>query len=127
MADIEKVIKGLEHCVGYSNSCFECPYSEDGYSASVHCKVQVDRDALELLKEQEDLGTELTNAVELIHKKNARIEILNTVLNEQPQIVRCKDCVHYNYHTGCKRFLITGGGNEWFCADGERKKLEGEA
>jgi len=52
MIDIEKVVKGLEHCVGYSNSCFECPYSEDGYSASAHCKVQVDRDALELLKEQ---------------------------------------------------------------------------
>lgn len=33
-------------------------------------------DAIELLKEQEDLGTELTNAVELIHKKNERIEKL---------------------------------------------------
>ena len=33
-------------------------------------------DALELLKEQEDLGTELTNAVELIHKKNERIKKL---------------------------------------------------
>lgn len=33
-------------------------------------------DALELLKEQEDIGTELTNAVELIHKKNERIEKL---------------------------------------------------
>ena len=34
------------------------------------------RDAIELMKEQEDLGTELTNAVELIHKKNERIEKL---------------------------------------------------
>lgn len=33
-------------------------------------------DALELLKEQKDIGTELTNAVELIHKKNERIEKL---------------------------------------------------
>lgn len=31
------------------------------------------RDAIALLKEQEDLGTELTNAVELIHKKNERM------------------------------------------------------
>jgi len=34
------------------------------------------RDALELLKEQDDLGTELTNAMELIHKKNERIKKL---------------------------------------------------
>ena len=38
------------------------------------CKIA--EDALALLKEQEDLGTELTNAVELIHKKNERIEKL---------------------------------------------------
>ena len=65
-------------------------------------------DILELLKEQEDLGTELTNAVELIHKKNERIEKL---LKEQEtanlykcpncgtwvsaeNVVRCKDCKH---------------------------------
>jgi peptidoglycan hydrolase CwlO-like protein len=33
-------------------------------------------EALSLLKEQEDLGTELTNAMELIHKKNERIKKL---------------------------------------------------
>ena len=33
-------------------------------------------DALELLKEQEDLGTELTNAMELVRKKNERIKTL---------------------------------------------------
>ena len=33
-------------------------------------------DALELLKEQEDLGTELTNAMELVRKKNERIKKL---------------------------------------------------
>lgn len=33
-------------------------------------------DALELLKEQEDLGTELTNAMELVRKKNDRIKKL---------------------------------------------------
>ena len=32
--------------------------------------------ALTLLKEQEDLGTELTNAMELVHKKNERIKKL---------------------------------------------------
>lgn len=33
-------------------------------------------DALAMLKEQEDLGEELTNAMELIHKKNERIKKL---------------------------------------------------
>ena len=54
-----------------------------------HCDMQCDRekrwiskmiitvhDALALLKEQEDLGTELTNAMELVHKKNERIKKL---------------------------------------------------
>lgn len=38
------------------------------------------RDALDLLKEQEDLGTELTNAMELIHNKNERIKKLEEQL-----------------------------------------------
>ena len=33
-------------------------------------------DAIALLKEQGDLGTELTNAMELVHKKNERIKKL---------------------------------------------------
>lgn len=49
------------------------------------------------------------------------VHILNVAEDVEEGIVRCKDCVHYNYHTGCKRFLITGGGNEWFCADGRKK------
>ena len=61
--------------------------------------------AIELLKEQEDLGTELTNAVELIHKKNERIKKL---LQEQKavepkhyeptryngELFACGDCKH---------------------------------
>ena len=50
-----------------------CPYVEScrakDYSA-------LKRDALELLKEQENLGTELMNAMELVHKKNERIKKL---------------------------------------------------
>lgn len=69
MPDVNKVIKGLE-CEEYTN-CPECPYVKFG-----KCNVLLMRDARELLKEQEDLGTELTNAVELIHKKNERIEKL---------------------------------------------------
>jgi recombinational DNA repair protein RecR len=74
----------------------------------------------------------LENAIELIHKKNARIEILNTVLNEQPQIVRCKDCKHRGNADKCviaaiakekdyPIFMIDNRG-EWYCADGEARQ-----
>ena len=51
MADIEKVIKGLECCLResehiYDNPCADCPYSELGGK----CIDYKDRDALELLK-----------------------------------------------------------------------------
>ena len=102
-------------------------------------------DALELLKEQEDLGTELTNAVELIHKKNERIEKL---LKEQeaqkffvdesgkitplPVVVRCKDCIHRGKSEKCvlaaiskekdfPLFMLDDRG-EWFCADGVKRE-----
>ena len=51
MADREKVIKGLEHCTT-SLGCFECPYSEMD-QRTIECQLQIDRDALELLKEQQ--------------------------------------------------------------------------
>lgn len=50
MADKEKVINGLKHCTSARMGCFECPYSEDGFSAKSDCKLQIDRDALELLE-----------------------------------------------------------------------------
>ena len=110
------------------------------------------RDAIALLKEQEDLGTELTNAVELIHKKNERIEKL---LKEQkflvdsdgkitplPVVVRCKDCKHRpikpnDYENGFDLEFPDGKcpcqcddgwyswypPDDWFCAEGERKDI----
>lgn len=63
MADIEKVIGGLEACTGERNDCagHTCPYwdfddSESGWG----CRVQVELDALELLKEQHKLIDEIT-------------------------------------------------------------------
>ena len=62
----------------------------------------------ELLKEQEDLGTELTNAVELIHKKNERIEkLLKKQEAVEPTfkqdkdgifVLACGSCGAYMYH-----------------------------
>lgn len=84
--------------------------------------------AVDLLKEQEDMGKELTDAVELIHKKNARIIELKDLLKEQ-EIVRCKDCKHgekpqtFRYYpeiTWCNKHS-TSHNDDWFCADGERR------
>ena len=75
MPDREKVIKGLECCTFIlgKRKCNECPYQK-GLPDNGCYQLQDDFHAL--LKEQEDLGTELTNAMELIHKKNERIKKL---------------------------------------------------
>jgi len=56
MIDIEKVIKGLYACTTFGENgatdgdCNICPYNK-GYKTG-ECWVQMNRDALELLKEQ---------------------------------------------------------------------------
>lgn len=104
MPDMEKVISGLEHCIPDPNKSLdermeenecrhaECPYGGKEYERGMGCFWDLMSDALVLLKEQEDLGTELTNAVELIHKKNERIEKL---LKEQEAVV-----AHWDDNTG---------------------------
>lgn len=72
MPDREKVMKGLEACG--KTDCINCPYST--LEPEVCLVKYLLIDALELLKEQEDLGTELTNAMELVRKKNERIKKL---------------------------------------------------
>ena len=55
MTDREKVIKGLyQHCEGSMfDRCGECPYYEVA-DAPFQCRDELLRDALALLKEQED-------------------------------------------------------------------------
>lgn len=115
MADIEKVIKGLECCTKFG--CHHgCEYKSNGYSGMT-CRQELERDALELLKEQ-------ANAYHYLQKQF--FEVQDKLLS-QPQIVRCKDCKYYIEPTeeeagGC---LIKAGyfpvSENWFCADGERK------
>ena len=74
MPDREKYIDILRKAVKAVKE-----FNED---APIKISLECVEDILELLKEKEDLGTELTNAVELIHKKNERIEKL---LKEQDE------------------------------------------
>ena len=52
MADIEKVIKGLECCTKW-NSCSDCPYQTPNEYDVSECTEQMHKDTIELLKEQE--------------------------------------------------------------------------
>ena len=58
MTDMEKVIKGLEHCLSrfVDGLCDDCPYMgelDKSYMIPMKCKEIIMRDALALLKEQE--------------------------------------------------------------------------
>ena len=103
MTNIEKIIKGLEHCSETNGNCQytdhkDCPYLEnckkEDYSAL--CK-----DALKLLKEKFDKDI----------------------------IVRCKDCNECYFASNripSEQTLVCGKHGidispDWFCADGKRK------
>ena len=47
MADVVKIIKGLEFCTMVSETCNGCPYENQDF-----CEAELKADALELLKAQ---------------------------------------------------------------------------
>ena len=73
MIDIEKVKKGLECC---SNTCkgrcekSECPYWTD----SICCIDEMQSDALELLKEQEDKIRQLRLALQILNGNGIKVD-----------------------------------------------------
>ena len=81
MAELEKVIKCLEHCRKITNSCEGCPY--ENVPADENCMLTMHGDALELLKE-------------LIDERHCYEEWKEGYGKNQPQIVRCKDCKYYH-------------------------------
>lgn len=57
-------------------------------------------------------------------------EMVEELLKEQPEIVRCKDCKHYKLYRGrvsgnllheCEIFDLDIDEPDWFCANGERR------
>ena len=76
------------------------------YRAVTHADVQVDRD--ELIKAlQYDRG-----------------QYQKGYADRDSEIVRCKDCKHYEnsgWFTQCFRHNGISPNSDWFCADGERK------
>ncbi len=81
MDNREKIINGFEIILHGCDDiqCKDCEFHIKTPATPARCGLdeeQIKEAALTLLKEQEDFGTELTNAVELIHKKNERIKKL---------------------------------------------------
>lgn len=96
MADIEKVIKGLEIC-GHSvisqENCMECPYIYDGRSKQSNCEGVLHLDALSLLKEQEGTIKELQNAYDYLQKQF--FEAQDELLKEQETELRNRCAYDY--------------------------------
>ena len=76
MADLEKVIKGLEICVkiGKFAECIEnCPYFSQRFGVGV-CSENMMRDALALLKEQEERIAIMRDSMEAMERRLAAAE-----------------------------------------------------
>ena len=70
MADIDKVIKGLEHCTSEESACEKCDYWEHNrVEDDPYCGDVLMRDALELLKEQQKRIDVLENVRDILTKK----------------------------------------------------------
>lgn len=66
MADREKVMRGLEHCLAQDDfECVGCPYDKDEGCVSMpleKCRSMLKCDALALLKEQEAVAPNIVNS-----------------------------------------------------------------
>jgi len=52
MAELENTIAGLEKCINNKGFCgYDCPYYHDPFG----CRTHMEKDALELLKEQKQI------------------------------------------------------------------------
>ena len=91
MADFEKVTRGLAECIkGNVSGCLECPYYADQI-AHRDCVEWMLRDALALLKEQEEKIESLTEDID-VWKKRYKVMVLECKTsddpNKEPAIVR---------------------------------------
>ena len=85
MPDIEKVVKGLEHCMResdnlYDNPCDGCPYYVEKQPSGI-CSGELQKDCYDLLKEQDNQ----------IHHMGLIIEEHEKELQRNPVIV-CPHC-----------------------------------
>lgn len=136
MADIgrEKVIKGLECCFNphSENSCLchcsECPYdSQDDNNWTQNCQIKLNKDALKLLKKQEQAMKEKDGTI------SSLIAQIKEISQCYERVVRCKDCKNWipGYITDKDDFIppkcgkyqqMVGHSNDDFCSLAEKKE-----
>ena len=126
MTEREKVIEALAMCEGFPHLCGlrkECPYSDN----SEECEENMHKDALALLKEQEDDYKNILSDYEELAREHEKL--LNKkipLITNGEEVVRCKDCKHCQRQEGqepwlsCLKLKMTTT-PYWFCADGERR------
>ena len=113
--DREKVVNGLEELKEKIRTATMYTFTSGGVCAQSMKRID---NAIELLKEQQ-------KQIE-IQKENFAF----LAARQQPQIVRCKDCIHRGKAEKCvltaiseekdyPLFILDNRGN-WFCADGRR-------
>ena len=113
--DREKVIKGLQNL----RDAIATDFIHEADQA-----VGTIDDALAMLKEQQQQIWELQDQVEYLTDKQKTANIYKcqncgTWVSAE-NVVRCKDCKHWNLFNGCNKLLLSCDA-DWFCADGERK------
>ena len=119
MIDLEKVIKGLEHCS--EDGCKDCPYDPDCTMCDGFTLLA--KDTLELLKEQEQRINVLNRAIEQMPKQTKLLDVYG---DGYAKIVRCKYCRYYHgINEGCGGMGVYPPSGDWFCADGERRDGDG--
>lgn len=126
MADIEKVVTGLEKCIA-DEYCDDCPYTDDCFEIDEKpYGEQLMRDALELLKEQEtDIGNLNETVKNLLNAYTEIKAIYMDSVRVVGELVRCKDCKHWKEGV-CFYSVIPSPcpNKDWFCADGERRETD---
>ena len=120
MADIKKVVKGLECCTKW-DSCSDCHYQTPNEYDVSECTEHLHNDALELLKEQQKTIDFQHNAL------RGSSDMIHILFEKLDKIVLCKDCKHWypltktcnNVDGACCQSYVA---EDWFCADGEKRE-----
>ena len=109
----DEILKALDICLN-SGICPECPRENDWKPLLICRGLAID--IQELLKKQQE---------ETAKYKMLILSMPSWLDEKRPEVVRCKDCVHFEpdgIYTMCYRHNGLSQNADWFCADGERKE-----
>lgn len=86
--------------------------------------IDADNLAAKIMMEAPDLmdgGSTITKAFILAMLATRKV----TPTIDAVPVVRCNECRYYNENTGaCRRGIVHGFSETWFCADGKREEAE---